>query len=259
MENNDYEYRGLIAESWDLIRGDPSEFPDRDFYHQIIESSGEPVLDVGCGTGRLLLEFLERGLDAEGVDISPEMIEICRQKAQALSLPLTVYTQGIEAMGLPRRYRTIIVPSCSFQLVPDIEQARKALSGFYKHLLPGGMLVLSIWHIQNKGTGEWGDWWQVADKKGFRDGKRVRRWERSMYDAKTQLRHTENRYELLVGEEILYSELHRRSPEMRNYTLNQLISMLEEAGFTAIQAVSFLTGEPASEDDESFYIYGKKP
>ena len=62
-----------------------------------------------------------------------------------------------EALDLPRKYRTIIVPSSSFQLVTDLAKARSALARFYDHLLPGGTLVTSIWHIGDVGDGEWGD------------------------------------------------------------------------------------------------------
>lgn len=60
-----------MASSWDFLRGDTASFPDRGFYRDWIGRSGEPALIVGCGTGRLLLEYLADGLDVDGVDVSP--------------------------------------------------------------------------------------------------------------------------------------------------------------------------------------------
>ena len=58
MTEQEYEYRGLLAESWDLLRGDTSDWPDRPFYRKIMREHGQPGLDVGCSTGRLILDYL---------------------------------------------------------------------------------------------------------------------------------------------------------------------------------------------------------
>ncbi len=44
---SDYEYRGLMAQAWDLLRGDTTHWPDRFFYLGVIREVGQPVLDVG--------------------------------------------------------------------------------------------------------------------------------------------------------------------------------------------------------------------
>jgi ubiquinone/menaquinone biosynthesis C-methylase UbiE len=258
-----YEYRDLLASTWDLLRGDMADSPDRQFFRAVIQAYGDPALDVGCGTGRLLLDYLADGLHVEGVDVSPEMIELCRQKALKLSLEPIVYAQAIEALDLPTKYRTIIIPSYSFQLVPDLADAMAALDRFHDHLLPGGTLVVSIWHSKRDGPAEWSEWYLVAEKERPEDGLIVKRQERSMYDPETQLRHTENRYELLENDRVVYSEDHRRSPELRNYTLAQISDMLDRAGFTGIKAVSgypsdLASGKLATEEDNFFCIISQK-
>src|SRR5437588_13120106 len=111
MKQAEYEYRGLKAATWDLFRGDTSTWPDVSFYREAIRSSGEPVLDVGCGTGRLLLQYLSEGVDIEGVDNSPEMLALCLKKAEVNGLRPRVYEQSMTGLRLARSYRTIIVPS----------------------------------------------------------------------------------------------------------------------------------------------------
>ncbi len=110
----EYEYQDLLAETWDILRGDTSNWPDKFFYRRVIIDHGQPALDVGCGTGRLLLDYLADGLDVEGVDLSPEMLAICREKAEKAGLNPTLYQQPIERLKLPLSYSTILVPSSSF-------------------------------------------------------------------------------------------------------------------------------------------------
>src|SRR5262249_28655898 len=133
MPAPDYEYHGLLAATWDLFRGDMSGWADRGFYRELIIRYGEPALDVGCGTGRLLLDYLAAGIDVDGVDNSPEMLRICSAKAEAAGLGPTVYCQEMEWMDLPRRYRTILVPSSSFQLVTHSGAAEAAMHRFREH------------------------------------------------------------------------------------------------------------------------------
>src|SRR5438270_6436141 len=126
MDSENYEYRGFLASAWDLLRGDTSEWSDRPFYRNIILQSGQPALDIGCGTGRLLLDYLAEGIDIDGVDNSPEMLAICREKAQWLGLHPRVFEQAMERLELPRTYRVILVPSSSFQLLIDLRDAQEA-------------------------------------------------------------------------------------------------------------------------------------
>jgi SAM-dependent methyltransferase len=258
LSEGSYEYRGWVAEYWDLLRGDTSAFPDRGFYKEIILSHPEPALLVGCGTGRLVLEYADAGIDIDGVDVSPEMIEICRVKAVDHSLAIDLYIQAMQDLDLPRRYGTVVVPSSSFQLVTNLEEAHRALARFHTHLLPGGTLVMSIMHHNEEISTDWSNWYLVAEKIRPEDGKMVRRWERSKYDATEQLRHTENRYELIDDGEIVDSGRYRMDPEFRDYSLDQITRMFETAGYLSVRAVSGFTNNPASARDEVFCVLGSK-
>src|SRR6266581_3252376 len=105
MDQESYEYTGMMADAWDLLRGDTSIWSDRFFYRDLIGQYGQPVLDVGCGTGRLLLDYLAQGIDIDGVDNSPEMLAICVEKAQRLDLHPRVFEQAMERLDLHRADR----------------------------------------------------------------------------------------------------------------------------------------------------------
>jgi SAM-dependent methyltransferase len=173
MEEPEYEYRGLIASSWDLLRGDTTHWGDRRRYRELIERYGQPALDVGCGTGRLLLDYLRAGIDIDGVDNSPEMLARCREKAGRLGLHPVLYQQSMEALALPRRYRTILVPSSSFQLVTDSDAAAAAMRRFLVHLEPGGALAMSfmpLWQAGDPLETGWGGGGRAGPARGRRGG-----------------------------------------------------------------------------------------
>lgn len=138
----DHEYRGLIVANWDLLRGDTGHWGDRPLYRALFRRFGQPALDVGCATGRLLLDYLAEGLDVDGVDISPAMVALCLAKARERGLQPTTYRRPVAALDLPRRHGTIVVSSSTFQLLTDAAQARAAMRRSFAHLLPGGGLVM---------------------------------------------------------------------------------------------------------------------
>src|SRR5438093_3647298 len=226
MDSENYEYREFLASAWDLLRGDTSDWSDRPFYRNIILHSGQPALDVGCGTGRLLLDYLAEGIDIDGVDNSPEMLALCREKARKLGLQPTLFQQSMESLYLPRKYRTIIVPSSSFLLVTDLSAAAEAMKRFFNHLEPGGTLVMPFMLIYEgeaptTGTIIVEDWKPTGEQVRAEDGALVRRRSRSTYDIANQLEHTEDIYEVIREGEVIASEHHSNSPDVRWYTQEQ--------------------------------------
>lgn len=255
-----YAYRGLIAEAWDLLRGDTSGWADRVFYRDLIMDVGEPVVDVGCGTGRLLLDYLSEGFDVDGVDNSPEMLALCREKADALRLELTVYEQQMETLELPRRYRTILVPSSSFQLLTAADAARGAMHRFRDHLEPGGALAMSfmvMWSGPPQ-TAEQASKWRSRESER-EDGSVVRQSTRARYDSDDQVEHEETRYEVIVGGEIIETEEYTRSPSARWYTQEQSRTLYADAGFVDVQLFSGFTKDAAESSDKMWTAVGRRP
>jgi SAM-dependent methyltransferase len=250
----DYEYKGLMAQAWDVLRGDTSDWPDRFFFLEVVKEFGQPVLDVGCGTGRLLLDYFQQGIDIDGVDNSPEMLELCRQKAAALNLAPALYEQYLETLALPRRYRTILIPSSSIQLIIEPDQVRQAVKRIYEHLLPGGVLAASFMTLWKPGDPLYTEWEKTAQRPA--DGATFRRLSRAWYDPESECEDTEDLYQLIQGEQVLAEELHRRSPATRSYTQEQARSLFEEIGFDPVLLYSEFATEPVKATDTLFSLVG---
>ena len=251
-----YEYYGLIAQAWDVLRGDTSNWDDRFFYLKLVQMYGQPVLDVGCGTGRLLLDYLAQGFDVDGVDNSPDMLAVCRHKAEARGLAPTLYEQAMETLALPRQYRTILIPSSTLQLVIEPALVKQALDRLYAHLGPGGALVSPFMPLWKPGDPLSTEWEHTAVRA--EDGATFRRVARSWHAVAGEVEDTEDLYQLIVGGQVVSEELHRQSPGTRSYTQSQARAVFEGAGFSRIDLYSGFTLEPAKPDDSVFTVVGQK-
>jgi len=129
---------GVVARWW-------SEFnqtgPEIAYFQRFIEDDGQPALDAACGTGRLLVPYLRDGLSVDGCDISGDMLERCRARAEAEGLSANLYEQALHELDLPNRYRTIVVCG-GFGLGGNRAHDVEALRRLHAHLVPGGRLVL---------------------------------------------------------------------------------------------------------------------
>jgi SAM-dependent methyltransferase len=262
-----YEYRGLMAEAWDLLRGDTSGWEDRVWFRTVIDAEGGPALDVGCGTGRLLIDYLAAELDVDGVDNSPEMLALCRAKAEAAGLDVAgrLHLGEMQVLAVPRSYATIFVPSLSIQLLTQPGEIDRALAAFRAHLVPGGRVALSFrcgpWgddQAPEPGDGEWSNW--VVDAEAERlDGAVVRRWVRIRVHPAAQLLDEVFRYEVIRHGVVVASEQRGHTPTIRWYSLDQALALVEAAGFTRPIATRASTFEPARPGDPQFKIVAVRP
>ncbi|MBA3867904.1 MAG: class I SAM-dependent methyltransferase [Anaerolineae bacterium] len=259
MTTRNYDYYGMVASTWDLGRSHIANWPDRSFYLEIIRRYGEPVLDLGCGTGRLILDYLQQGIDIDGMDNSPEMIAICRAKAEALKLSPNLYQQEMQTLDLPRKYRTIIGPSSVLQLLTNRDTALEAVQHLFAHLQPGGVFVTPFYFDWAEGEPTDYDWRLRFEKVRPEDGAVVRSWVHSWCEPARQWWHMEERFEVELNGKIIDREEHRQSPELRWYTQAEARQMYQEAGFTNIQLFHQFELNPASADDRQFCMLGVKP
>ena len=229
-------YKGLLASSWNIIRGDSSDWEDTKFYRRVIRDNGQPALDVGCGTGRILLQFLEEGLDVEGLDNAPELLEICERNATERGLKPTLHLQPMEALSIDRKFRTIFVASAALVYVPT-QEVIPTLKGFFDHLDPGGKVVfssfgrLSDFKPIDARLGKW-----HLDCEGVRpeDGATVRWWTKGIVDTGAREIHLKNRVEVVVEGRVVEREYSEES--LYILTRCGYEQALKSAGFVDISA-----------------------
>lgn len=257
---------GLVAKWWAEFREDGPEIA----YFQTFVERGQPALDVACGTGRLLIPYLRAGLDVDGCDVSADMIALCREKAEREGLSPTLLVQPMHELDPPRTYRTIVVCG-GFGLGTDRERDAQALQRFYENLEAGGTLVLDNEHPYASEF-PWRYWWKDERDKLPRAWKPLESAERrrgsdgaeyALQSRVVDLDPLEQRatYEMRAGMwrdgELVREEEHRL--HINFYFKNELLLLLERAGFTDVVVHGDHREEPATRDSEFVVFIAKKP
>jgi SAM-dependent methyltransferase len=248
---------GLIARYWaefnDGFR--PHEIP----YFQRYVERGQPALDVACGTGRLLVPYLRAGLDVDGCDVSPDMVALCRDKAEREGLAPTLWAQAMHELEAPRRYRTIYVCG-AFGLGSTRAQDLEALRRFRAHLEPGGTLLLDI-EVPYADTRLW-KYWPKDGRGALPEAERPPRERRRASDGSEyalrsrviDLDPLEQRVtleihaELWRGDRLLAGEDHALTIGL--YFKNEVLLMLAQAGFAHVAVDGDHNDVPATTEDE---------
>jgi SAM-dependent methyltransferase len=254
LEGQTWHY-GLVAHWWANKVAEPDELA---YYGDAIRQFGEPALDLACGTGRILVPLLAQGLDVDGVDLSEDMLEWCRQRAAREGVEPHLWAQGMSELDLPRRYRTIFICD-SFGIGGSRRDDRATILHAFEHLEPGGALVMNIGYPYDDEE-EWplwlphhreglpNDWPATGGRQTLPDGGELEqrgrlvsldpRGQRLVLGISAQLR----RDGTLIAEE-------EREIAISLYFEQELRLMLEQGGFNQVEVQAGYSGEPATIDD----------
>lgn len=127
------------GELYDVVLGD-LDF-GLDYYLDLARSADGPVLDLCCGTGRILLPALQLGVDIEGLDLYESMLDRLREKASEMGLHPRLHRADMSDFRLDRQFARIIVPFNAIIHNLTTESQIRCLRLCREHLLPDGCLV----------------------------------------------------------------------------------------------------------------------
>jgi SAM-dependent methyltransferase len=256
---------GLVARWWsEFNEPDPAELA---FYRSIVERDGQPALDLGCGTGRLLLPLLRAGLDVDGADISADMLAHCRERAEREGLVARLYRQAGHALDLPRTYRTIYMCGV-FGIGGTRAQDFEALRRCHAHLAAGGTLVFSH-EPPYANAGQWSSWLPEERRKlpqawpatGARrraaDGDELElRYRQVDLDPLEQRLTIQMRALLWRANRIVADEEHTLQESL--YFRNELLMLLAQAGFGEVAVFGGYADRAATADDTTLLFVARK-
>lgn len=141
-------YDSFIADYYDespLVKG---RLQDVAFYREAAREFGDPILELGCGTGRITMALAQAGKRVTGLDLSERMLERGVKKRASVSVEarerLHLVQGDMTHFDLGEKFRLIIIPFRPFQHLLEVEQQLDCLHCVGKHLAPGGRLILDV-------------------------------------------------------------------------------------------------------------------
>lgn len=254
---------GLVADWWAEFNTDG---PEIDAYGRFV-ADGQPALDAGCGTGRLLVPWLQRGYDVDGCDVSADMLARCRARAARAGYDPTLLVQALHAIDAPRRYRTVV--ACGvLGLGSTRAQDEEALRRLHRSLEPGGTLILDNETPYAKAR-RWPLWTRAArsdlPEAWPAPGSRARASDGAEYELRAraidldpldQTLRLEIRADKWVDGEHVADETHELT--LRMYFRDELLLLLERAGFAVVEVWGGYDGEPPSADSETLVYIARR-
>jgi SAM-dependent methyltransferase len=136
----------LYARFYDLDYGDFDA--DLVMIQQFAARCGSPVLELACGTGRVLLPLARQGYRVTGVDVSPAMLEVARHKvaAEGLADRITLVEGDMREFALDGCFNLAFVAVNSFMHLLTTDDQLAALACIRQHLNPGGLVLIDLFN-----------------------------------------------------------------------------------------------------------------
>ena len=210
----DHGYDEQMAAIYDAMTAEREA--DTEFYVERATAVEGPVLELAVGTGRIYLPVLEAGVDADGLDVAPEMLEILRQRADDRGLDATVWEgdmtdlAGTSDRDLTGRYDLVYCPFNALQHARSVDAQQAAFESVYDVLAPGGQFVFDVFvpnfDLIEATYGEWQP--QTVEFQGTEHELRTRS---KFVDEPRQIVEVENQLRTLDGE-VVHETSHRISP-----------------------------------------------
>ncbi len=228
-----------------------------DFYVGLAKDAKGPIIDITCGTGRVLLPCIQAGAEGDGLDLSAPMLATCRKKADALGLKVGLHQGDMSDFRLPRKYALVMATFNAF--IHNMTQADqiRCLERCREHLLPGGLVAFDTFfpgmpYIATAG----GTRVLEGEIKDPRTGNTLR-----MYDTRTLDRVAQTQHSINELEEVDASGgtriIHRSEHTTRYIYREEMALLLRVAGFGSWEILGGFDRRPLTQETDSMIVLAR--
>jgi SAM-dependent methyltransferase len=244
-----------LAEIYDAIYADRD---DHAFWTALAPDEGA-ILELACGSGRVLLPLAREGHEIVGVDLSAQMLARCRTalagEPDEVRRRVRLVQADMTSFELGRRFALVTSPFRGFQHLTTVTQQLACLGRCHAHLTPDGLLVLDLFNpdpsllYEHPGTsGE-----EIAETVAWSDGRTIRWWGRvTGYHRARQFNQCEMTYEITEP-----GRATRRVTErfpMRYLFRHEVEHLLARSGFRIVRLYGDYDRSPYGDDSPELIV-----
>jgi ubiquinone/menaquinone biosynthesis C-methylase UbiE len=227
--------------------------PYMPFWMDLIKAHGSPVLELGCGTGKITIPIAKAGFEILGLDNSEGMLAHARKKSRDLEMPIRFAQSDMVDFSLDQKFKTILLPSNNLAHLMGYREALSCFCRVCEHLDDDGVFVIDAFvpslSILTKSPEEE----EVLSKYDDPDGTgEVVVTAKAVYEPDSQIRRVKTVQKMPDGSS---TEGHLN---MRMYFPQELEALLDFAGFEILEKYGSYEKEPFSSKSIKQLIVAKK-
>jgi SAM-dependent methyltransferase len=242
------------GDAYDLLLGGRDVPYGLDFYVALAREANGPVLDIACGTGRILLPCLQAGVDIEGLDFYEPMLRTLRAKAAALGLSPRLHQADLSDFSLPRRFSLAMIPFNAFIHNMTQDAQIRCLQLCRQHLLPGGKLVFDTFFPSQEIVGVPPQTRVLEGELPHPDtGQPMRMYDTRSFDRVAQTQHSLNEVELVAADGSVQT-IHRSECSSRYIYKHEMELLLRVAGFARWEICGDFDGRPLTRENDAMIV-----
>ena len=227
---------------------DKPAVPDAElaWYARHLPKDAGPLLELMCGSGRLLVPLAVDGYKLHGVDASAAMLASCEARLAAHDIVAPLFRQDLTQLNVPFRYSAAFVAAGSFQLITEAGAPLLALQRVRAHLIDPGLLLMDMFVPSESAQRLGAPLVEVRTVK-LADGTQIALRSESTVWADARISRTEYRYAHRRGATLLAEE--HETISLTWYSPDDITSLLTDAGFHDVT----IDAPPMHDGDETAY------
>lgn len=212
-------------------------------------SAGKKLVDIGCGTGVLSVQFAKAGYDVIGVDLSESMLTVAQNRSLDNNVQVSFICQSMSEMDGFEGIDVAVIAIDSINYLEKLDEVKQTFQHIYHSLIEGGQLFFDVHSLFKM------DEIYPNGPFTYEDEQVAYIWNTEIGEESHSIYHD---ITFFVRDESGYYERFEESHYQRTFPVETYINLLKEIGFSSISNSTSIFGEQSQDEIERFFIHAVK-